>query len=362
VSKGNNMNKPSLMVLLIAAGIAGCEKPAPPPPPPRPVRTVTVERPTAGELVSLTGQVRARDQASLAFRLDGRMTERLVGVGDTVTAGQVVARMDSSDQENAVKSAQGRLASAEAALTQASLTYGRQQELLKSGWTARARFDEAEQAHLSALAQVDSARAELRLAEDRLSYTLLLADGPGVVTAVGGEPGEVVRAGQMVVQVARRSGLDAVFDVSEQLIRTGPHDPLVEIALTLDPRIGAAGHVREVAPQADSTTRTFQVKVGLDQPPEAMRLGSTVTGRIRLPPPPGATVPATALTEADHHPAVWIVDQHTETVSLRPVEVAQYEGDAVLVSRGVESGEIVVTAGVQMLRPGQKVRLLGANR
>jgi RND family efflux transporter MFP subunit len=312
--------------------------------------------------VSLTGQVRAKDEFNLAFRLEGRMMTRLVNVGDVVTAGQVVARLDSQDQENALRVAQANVQKAEAALIQARLTFGRQEELLKNGWTPRAKFDDAQQALHTAQAQVESAQAQLRIAQDNLSYTALTADGPGTVTAKGAEPGEVVHAGQMIVQVARQGGLDAVFDVSEQIIRTGPRDPQVEIALTLDPSIKATGHVREVAPQADTTTRTFQVKVAIDNPPEAMRLGSTVAGRIRLSAPPGADVPATALTEANHRPAVWVVDPQSHSVALRGVEVAQYEGGGVLVSRGLDTGDIVVTAGVQMLRPGQKVRLLGAGK
>jgi RND family efflux transporter MFP subunit len=357
-----NMFKSPLLAALLLATLAGCEKPPPPPAQARPVRTVTIERHTEGELVSLTGQIRAKNQASLAFRLDGRMIERLVRVGDTVTAGQVVARLESSDQENALKSAKGRLVSAEAALMQARLTYGRQQELLKSGWTARARFDEAEQTFFSAEAQVDSARAELRLADDRLGYTQLLADGTGVITAVGAEPGEVVRPGQMVVQIARQGGVDAVFDAPEQLVRTGPRDPTVQIALSDDPRIKASGRVREVAPQADAATRTFQVKVSITDPPEAMRLGSTVTGRIRLAAPVGVEVPASALTQSNGRAAVWVVDRPSLTVSLRTVEVERYEAAIVVIAQGLDSGDLVVTAGVQALRPDQKVRLLGDSR
>ncbi len=349
-----------LAAALIAATVAGCDKPAPPAAEARPVRTVTVERGAEGETVSLTGQVRAKDQVSLAFRLDGRMIERPVNVGDVVTAGQVVARLDPQNQQNALRSAQANLASAEAALTQARLTFRRQQELLKGGWTPRAKFDEAQQALATAQAQVDSAQAQLRIAQDQLSYTVLFADAPGVVTAVGAEPGEVVRAGQMIVQLARQGGRDAVFDVPEQLIRTGPRDPLVEIALTNDPQVKATGRVREVAPQADSATRTFQVKVGIIDPPEAMRLGSTVTGRIKLAAPPGVEVPASALTEANGRPAVWVVDPQSQTVSLRNVDVARYDPATVVISQGLETGEIVVTAGVQTLHPGQKVRLLGA--
>jgi RND family efflux transporter MFP subunit len=145
-------------------------------------------------------------------------------------------------------------------------------------------------------------------------------------------------------------------------MRTGPRDPLVEIALTLDPRVKATGRVRQVAPQADGATRTFQVKVAIEAPPEAMRLGSTVSGRIRLAAPSGTAIPATALTETKGHSAVWVFDRSSETVSLQPVEIAEYEGGDVLISRGLDTGDVVVTAGVQMLRPGQKVRLLGADR
>jgi RND family efflux transporter MFP subunit len=353
----------SSLLLLIAVTLAGCEKPAPPPPPPRPVRTIAVDLRAEGELVSLTGHVKAKDEVSLAFRIDGRMIARLVNVGDTVTAGQVVARLDPANQENAVRVAEAALQAAEATLTQAKLTFVRQQELLKNGWTPRAKFDDAQQALQTAQAQVDSARAQLRTARDTLSYTVLTADGPGAVTAKGADPGEVVRAGAAIVEVARHGGLDAVFDVSEQIMRTGPREPPpVEIAMTLDPRIKAMGRVREVSPQADSTTGTFRVKVAIENPPDAMRLGSVVTGRIRLAPPHRTEVPASALTQAGDHPAVWVVDPQSQTVSLRAVDVGQYEGNDVVLSSGLKTGDIVVTAGVQMLRPGQKVRLLGGGK
>jgi multidrug efflux pump subunit AcrA (membrane-fusion protein) len=118
--------------------------------------------------------------------------------------------------------------------------------------------------------------------------------------------------------------------------------------------------VREVAPQADPVTRTFQVKVGIIDPPEAMRLGSTITGSIKLSAPPGVEVPASVLTEANGRPAVWVVDPQSLTVSLRNVDVLRYDPATVIISEGLETGEIVVTAGVQTLHPGQKVRLLGA--
>ena len=347
-------------IALISATVAGCDKPTPIASPARPVRTTTVERSVEGETISLTGQVRAKDQVNLAFRLDGRMIARPVNVGDVLTAGQIVARLDPQNQQNALQSAQANLATAEAALTQARLTFSRQQDLITHGWTPRAKFDEAQQALVAAQAQVEAAQAQVRIAQDQLSYTTLSADASGAVTAVGAEPGEVVRAGQMVVQLAQQGGRDAVFDVPEELIRTGPRDPLVELVLTNDPQVRATGRVREVAPQADAATRTFQVKVGIIDPPEGMRLGSTLTGRIKLAPPPGMQVPASALTQTDGHPAVWVVDPQSQTVSLRNIDIARHDAASVVVSQGLETGDLVVTAGVQTLHPGQKVRLLGA--
>ncbi len=325
---------------ITSVGLTACDKGVASAPQVRPVRTITIEHRAEGETVSMTGQVRAKDQVSLAFRLDGRMIERPINVGDVVTAGQVVARLDPQNEQNALRSAQANLASFEAVLTQARLAFERQQALIKDGWTPHAKFDEARQAFLTAQAQVDSAEAQLRTAQDQLSYATLSADAPGAVTAVGAEPGEVIHAGQMIVQIARQGGRDAVFDVPEELIRTGPRDPLVEIALTQDPQVKATGRVREVSPQADATTRTFQVKVGIINPPEAMRLGSTITGRIKLSAPPGVEIPASALTEANGRPAVWVVDSQSQTVSLRNVVILRYDVASVVISQGLDTGEL----------------------
>jgi len=344
---------------LIAVTVAGCDEPAPPAPQVRPVRTVTVEHRAEGETVSLTGHVRARDQGSLAFRIDGRVVERPVNVGDAVRAGQAIARLDPLNQENMLRSAQANLSAAEAVLTQARQTFWRQQELLRQGWTPRARFDDAQQALQTAEAQVSSTQAQLRIAQDHLGYTVLRADAAGSITATGAEAGEVVRAGQMIAQLAQEGGRDAVFDVPEGLIRTAPRDPVVQITLGDDPRITATGRLRELSPQADPVTRTFQVKVGVVDPPEAMRLGSTVTGRIQLAAPAGVQLPATALTEANGRPAVWVFDPASQSVALRNVDVARYDPESIVVSQGLEPGEVVVTAGGQVLRPGQRVRRLG---
>src|SRR5712672_868868 len=187
---------------LIAAVAAGCDKPVPPTPQARPVRAVTVERRAEGETVSLTGHIRAKDEVSLAFHLNGRMIERPVNVGDVRKVGQVVAKLDPQIQQNGLNQAQAELASLEAVMTQARLTFGRQQQLVKDGWTSRANFDEARQKLETT--QVDAAQAQLRTAQEQLSYTVLSADATGAVTAVGAEPGAVVHAGQMIVHLARQ--------------------------------------------------------------------------------------------------------------------------------------------------------------
>jgi RND family efflux transporter MFP subunit len=138
-----------------------------------------------------------------------------------------------------------------------------------------------------------------------------------------------------------------------------PSDVDVAVTLASDPAVSTVGRVREVSPQADPVTRTFQVRVGLADPPAAMRLGSTVTGTVTLGGASGIMIPATALTARDGSPAVWVVDPVERTVSLRNVDVARYELDRVLLAQGLDEGELVVTAGVQALRPGQRVRLPG---
>ena len=245
-------------------------------------------------------------------------------------------------------------------MTQARLTFGRQQELVKDGWTPQAKFDEAQQALLTARAQVDATQSQVQIAQNQLSYTALFLDSAGAVTAKGAEPGEVVQAGQMIVKLARQGGRDAVFDVPEQFVRSGPRDPLVQLVLTNDPTVRATGRVREVSPQADPTTRTWQVKVGIINSSPAMQLGATVTGSIKLAAPAGVEVPPSALTEASGRPAVWVVDPASKTVSLRSVDVARYDPASVVIAQGLEPGDVVVTAGVQVLRPGQKVQYRGS--
>jgi RND family efflux transporter MFP subunit len=352
-----------LLIVVLSNVVAGCGQEAEDRPlEARPVRTMTVAKQEAGTPVTLTGRIEAKDQAALGFRIAGRVLERPVNVGDRIAAGQVIARLEPQNEQNALRSAKANLVAAQAALTQARNHFERQETLFGQGWTTAALFDQAKKAATTAQSQVDSAEAQLKIARDLVGFTELKADAPGVVTAVGAEPGEVVQAGQMIVRLVRQEGRDAVFDVPAQLLRTAPGDPLISVFLTDAPSVKATGRVREIAPQADPVTRTFAVRVGLDNPPEAMRLGATVTGNVQMDAVPVIQVPATALTKFNQQPAVWIIDPAKLTASIRNVDVARFDPASVSVSQGLDVGDIVVTAGVQALHPGQKVRLLGAER
>ena len=326
----------------------------------RPVRTITVERREAATPVVLTGRIEAEDEVSLGFRIPGRVLENGGRLGDRVTPAQALARLESQNELNTLRTAQANLAAAQGQLTQARNHFDRQDTLLKQGWATRATHDQASQALQTAQAQVDAAEAQLKSAHDLVDFTELKADAPGVITAIGARAGEVVQAGQMILKLARQEGRDAVFDVPAQLLRAAPSDPEITVSLTDDPTVTARGRVREVAAQANPVTRTFEVKVGLTDPPSAMLLGATVTGRMEMESVPVVEIPATALSKANARPAVWIVDPSSHTVSIRNVDVLRYDPADVAVSGGLDTGEIVVTAGVQALHPGQKVRLLGS--
>jgi membrane fusion protein, multidrug efflux system len=352
----------SLILVPAIALLAGCErKTAAKAVEARPVRTITAEKSGAGETVVLTGQISAENEASLAFRIGGRIIERSVDVGARVEPDQVLARLDPQNELNTLRSAQAALSAAEGKLVEASNTFDRQRTLLPQGFTTQVLFDQAQQALRTAQSNVDNAQAQLHIAKDRVSYTTLKAGVAGSVTARTAEAGEVVQAGQTVFQVARQDGRDAVFDVPAQVIRSAPPDPKVTVSLTDDPSVTATGRVRQVDPQADPITRTFRVRVGLIDPPAAMFLGATVKGRMELESTPSISVPASALTRINGQPAVWLVDPKELTVSLHNVAVERFDPGTVVISQGLDGGEIVVTAGVQALHPGQKVRLLGAS-
>jgi RND family efflux transporter MFP subunit len=203
-----------LLLPALALLLAGCkEETEAKAPEPRPVRTVTVEQSEVGETVVLTGQIQAENEAALAFRIGGRIIERLAGVGDHVEPDEVLAKLDPQDELNALRSAQAALSAAEGQLVEARNTFGRQSTLMERGFTTRVLYDQAQQGLRTTQSRVDDAQAQLQIAEDRVSFTQLRANVTGTITARSAEAGEVVQPGQTIFQVARIDGRDAVFDV-----------------------------------------------------------------------------------------------------------------------------------------------------
>jgi len=352
---------------LIFAGMAllgGCDGPSAKAPETRPVRTVTVDPKPIEDDRQAIGEVRARYESDLGFRVGGKVTARLVDVGVSVKKGAVLARLDEQEYRNKLKSAEADIVAAEAVLVESQASEGRLRQLLASGTTTRAAYDTAVKNLRSAEAKLDSAKASRDLAKDQLGYTDLVAEFDGIVTATGAEPGQVVNAGQMIVRLARPTDKDGVFNIAESAFQTrpAPADSPIEVIVSLlaNPGITADGVVREISPVADPATRTFQVKVTLKNPPDQMRFGASIVGRLKASTAPVVVLPATALFDRLGKPAVWVVDTAAGTVALKDVTVARYETDRVILSGGLTKGEIVVTAGVNRLREGQKVRLAEA--
>ena len=344
-------------LVLLSACQREVEKPAPEI---RPVRTVTIEKRAAGSTVAITGTVQAQNEVNQSFRIDGRLVERLVDVGDNVKAGQLIATLDPQNEESGVQAARAQLSAAQARLVEARSNFERMRDLVAEDAVSRAQFEQAEALRKTAESQVEAAQSQVALAQNRLGYTRLFSNVTGVITARGPEPGEIVAPGRMIVQVAREGARDAVFDVPVAVKNSAPRHPDINVALASDPAVTAAGKVREVAPRADPVTGTFAVRVRLIDPPPAMRLGSTVTGRMTLDAAPAIEIPATALVRNNGKTAVWVVDPAAKTVSLREIGVGASAASTVQVASGLANGDVVVTAGVQALRPGQKVSLLAS--
>jgi RND family efflux transporter MFP subunit len=348
-----------MAALALLASLSGCRPSAEAPPEEvRPVRAVTIESRAVGDTIALTGRVQAQTEINESFRIDGRLIERTVEIGDKVQPGQLLARLDPQNEESGLQSARAQLVAAQAQLVEARNNHARRRDLVAENAVSRAAFDQAVALLQTAESQVNSARASVSLAENRLSYTRLHATAAGVVTARGAEPGEVVGAGRMVVQVAREGARDAVFDVPAQIKDSASRNASITVALVDDPTVTAAGRVREVSPRADPVTGTFAVRVQISDPPPLMRLGSTVTGRVKLDSPPAIRIPASSLIRADGGTSVWVYDATSGTVAARAITVGGSDATSVQVASGLNAGDVVVTAGVQALRPGQKVRLL----
>jgi multidrug efflux system membrane fusion protein len=340
---------------VIAAALllaAGCAREEPKSDAPRPVRSALVAQ-TGGEEWVLSGEVRARYETRLSFRLPGQMLARKVEVGSRVRAGQPVATLDARDAELAVSSARAAFSQAQsqAALTEADLK--RFAELRARNFISQAEYDRREtQAH-QAREQVAAARAQASQAANQVGYTLLAAPHAGVITALEAEAGQVLAAGQTVARLARPEELEVAVSVPEHKLesfRRGSY----EVRLWSAPGRSYRGKLRELSPVADPASRTYAARIALEKD-EDLAIGMTAELRVRAAGEALPQVPLSALFHRDGKPAVWVIEgDQVRLVEVVPGEIA---GNAVTITEGLQPGQRVVTAGVQRLADGQRVVL-----
>jgi RND family efflux transporter MFP subunit len=345
-----------LPVLVIPALLlVACEKEETVVLPARPVLSVVVEQ-SALPGTRFAGTVQAKVQASLGSRVAGRLVTLAVHVGDLVTKGEVLAVLDATAYELAVRSARAELSSAEATLSSAVAAEERQKALLQTNTAAQAAVESAEQTREAAAASLTRSRTALSKAEEQLSYTRIEAEFDGVVTATGAEVGQVVAPGEAIVTIARPDERDAVVDIPETAGGIAINSPF-SISLQISPDIAVKGIVREVAPSADQVTRTRRVKIALEAPPAMFRLGTTITAELEGPEVTALLVPQASVLERDGKPHVWLADAEKGEVHLRSIETGASAGRYVRVTSGIVAGDRIVTAGIHSLEEGQKVRI-----
>ena len=331
------------LVLAALAFIAACSKEPLPPEPLRPVLTAIVGERADGGAMTYTGEVRSRYETPLAFRVGGKITARLVDVGASVKAGDVLARLDPADSALSANAANAQLDLASADLA-------RYRELRAKNFVSQAALDAKE-------TSFKSAKAQAELARNQSDYTVLRADHAGVVEAVAAEVGQVVAAGQTVVRVARSDALEVAVAIPEARIPERFKD--AQITLWADEQASYRGVLRELSPVADAATRTYAARVTIIKPDSRVQLGMTAKVSFvadqAVAQPARLGVPLTAIFQQDGQPALWIVGDD-QTLSLRPVAVAAYGEQRALIASGIEAGERIVVAGVHKLTAGEKIK------
>ncbi|MCW5746959.1 MAG: efflux RND transporter periplasmic adaptor subunit [Alphaproteobacteria bacterium] len=324
--------------------------------PPRPARVQEVTFRPETRRMSLAGVVVPRIETNLGFRVSGKIISREVDLGARVKAGQVLARLDPSDLTLARDNAAAAVVAAEAEEARARADLDRYAGLQGTAAFVPQVHDQRLSAANTAKARLDQARAQLATAENNLGYSALVADAPGVVTGLTMEVGQVVAAGQNVARVARTDELEILVNVPEQRLSFAADTSDVSFELWAQPDQRFRARLRELAPAADPTTRTYAARYTLVDRPPLVALGMTATLSIeRRSGESVAELPLTAIFQQGTAPAVWLVDRATGAVTLRPVTVQRWRDDTAVISAGVANGDLVVTAGVHKLAAGQRV-------
>lgn len=349
-----------LTILLLPVLLAACGSEPAPKDLPRRVAMLVVAVGNADEVVNYSGEVRPRIESALSFRVGGKIAARLVQVGDTVKAGQVLARLDPADVELNAAAARAQLAAAESERTLAKAEVERYRELRGKNFISQSALDAREATAKSAQGRWEAAQAQSGLARNQSGYAALTADAAGVVATVQAEVGQVVAAGQPVLSVARPGEKEVAIAVPENRVAELRQASTVSVTLWADAKHNYRGRIREISPAADPVTRTYAVRVAIVDADEQVRLGMTANVLLqRQGSAPSALLPATAIFQSAGKPAVWLI-KADNSVELRPVAVGAFREDGVRVDSGLQAGDKVVAAGVHKLIAGEVVRPVDA--
>jgi membrane fusion protein, multidrug efflux system len=337
--------------------LSGCGHQAPDGQAAVPVIALPVQAADGATAGRFPGEVHARYEMPLSFRIGGQLATRYVNPGDAVKKGQALAQLDPSDTDKQLAAAQAALAAAEHRLLFATQQRDRDEAQSKQNLISQLQLEQTQDSYASALAARDQARQQVELAQNQSHYATLVADHDGVVTSRQAEVGQVLAAGQAVFGFAWSGQREVYLDVPESRIDGISTGQAAKVTLSALPGRVYAAHVREIAPAADAQSRTYLVKLTLDQPGDALQLGMTADVAMQGPGHAVATVriPATALFHQGEHPAVWVVRPSDSTLALRPVTVASYGERDVLIAEGLTPGERVVMQGVHTVSVGEKV-------
>lgn len=327
---------------------------------PRPVRVVKVNFHEASTLSRYSGEVQARYEVPLSFQVLGKISQRLVDVGAVVQNGQLLATLDPADYRLGKASAAAQLEAAKAQLSQIRKDLKHMGNLMELDLSSPASYERRQDQVRAAEAQVAQAKAAMALSAKKSAYTELRAEQNGVITSVEGEVGQVIPAGQSIFRMARTEEMEVIINVPENRLLDLRAANDIKVSLWANPNIFYAAQIREISPGVDALIRTYTVKVSILNADANVSMGMTATvyaqkSELR----PVTWLPLTALTQDKEKSSIWIVDPISKTVQPRPVTVIQFEDENAKISEGVESGELVVTAGVHKLIPGQTVRILG---
>jgi membrane fusion protein, multidrug efflux system len=325
---------------LILIGLAACSDSTPPSEPPRPVASIVVGRVSIGSERSFGGEVRARYETPVSFRIGGKVLRRLVDAGAVVKAGQPLALLDPAD-------ATLQSAAAEAQRQQAEAELRRFRDLRVRNFIGQAALDERESAFKAAQAQAGLARNAQR-------YATLRADAAGVISATLAEPGQVVAAGTPIVTLAQMGEKEIAISLPESIVAARHVGDVAGVHLWANQAKTYRGRIREISPAADRNTRTYASRISLLDADASVALGMTATVIFRYREAGELLVPASAIHEQNGQPAVWVIDG-ADTTRLRPVTIASWRDDGAIVTDGLQAGERIVASGVHKVQQGEKV-------